>query len=66
MIVDEVLASCYATVDHDEAHIMMTPIRWFPQTMDWISGEENELKALVPIAEKFAKWMLPDKQFSNM
>ena len=66
MIVDGVLTSCYATVDHDEAQIMMLPIRWFPQVVEWIFGEENEFTAFVPIFEKFSKWMLPDTQFSNM
>ena len=41
IVVDGVLASCYAYSDHVLAHIVMTPIRWFPQMMEWIFGKEN-------------------------
>ena len=30
IVVDGVLASCYAFADHDLAHIGITPMRWFP------------------------------------
>ena len=39
IIVDGVLASCYASFDHDLAHLFMTPMQWFPGTLGWIFGE---------------------------
>ena len=51
IIVDGVLASCYPCSHHDLAHISMTPIRWFPQMMKWIFGEENGFLVVVKVAE---------------
>ena len=34
IVVDGVLASCYALSDHDLVHIVMTPMRWFPAMMN--------------------------------
>ena len=31
IIVDGVLASCYASFDHDLAHIAMAPMQWIPR-----------------------------------
>ena len=36
IMVDGVLASCYASVNHDLGHIVMTPIRWFPEMVQWV------------------------------
>ena len=41
IVAEGVLASCYATVDHDLGHIGTTPIRWFPGMTNWIFGENN-------------------------
>ena len=35
-MVDGILASCYASFDHDLAHIAMTPIQWFPEIIEGI------------------------------
>ena len=63
IIVDGVLASCYASVDHDLAHFVMTPIQWFPEIMQWIFGEVNGSSAFAQIADAWAKWVLPEDQF---
>ena len=52
-MVDGVLASCYASTDHDLAHIAMTPIRWFPEMTAWIFGREDGYKIYTDILEKF-------------
>ena len=52
-MVDGVLASCYASADHDLAHIGMTPIRWFPDVIEWIFGHENGQQSYTGILEKF-------------
>ena len=59
MMVDGVLASCYAFFDHDLAHITMTPIRWFPEMIHWIFGEYNGFRAYVNIAEDISGWVTP-------
>ena len=41
IVVDGVLASCYASFDHDLAHIMMSPIRLFPDMINWMFSEDN-------------------------
>ena len=57
IIVDGVLASCYATVDHDLAHVGVTPIRWFPGMMELIFGENYGFSLYAKTAEDMAKWM---------
>ena len=57
IIVNGGLASCYATVDHDLAHVGVTPIRWYPRMMDLIFGEGGGFSIYVITAEDMAKWM---------
>ena len=57
ILVDGVLASCYASADHGVAHFGMIPIRWFPKMIGWIFGEENEFSAFVKIADDLGGWM---------
>ena len=61
LMVDGILASCYASFpDHDMAHFVMSPMRWFPKLMNWIFGEDTEAPAYVKITENFGRWILPD------
>ena len=41
IVVDGVLASCYASSDHDLAHLGMTPMHWFPQIIQSIFGDDH-------------------------
>ena len=60
IIVDEVLASSYAsTVDHHSAHFATAPIRWFPDIIQMIFGEEEGISAFMRINEKLGIWFLP-------
>ena len=59
IVVDGVLASCYPSVDHDVFHFAMTPIRWFPQMIEWLFGEANRCQHSVTAIEKLGQWMLP-------
>ena len=52
ILVDEVLASCYAVVDHDLGQLMMLPIKLFSETMQMIFGEDNGIPAVVKISWK--------------
>ena len=55
IMVDGILASCYASTDHDSAHMAMMSIRWFPKIVDWIYGEENGSSVFSQTAKQFGK-----------
>ena len=63
IIVDEILASCYASLDHDLAHIVMKPIQWYPKIIQQIFGEEYGFPAFIRTAEELGKWLMPYGQF---
>ena len=63
IVVDGILASCYAFYDHDSAHIGMLPIQLFPLLTKLIFGEDNESPAYVNIAVDIGGWVLPDDYF---
>ena len=57
-MVDGILASCYASSDHDKAHFAMAPIQWFPEMIHLIFGRDdgspayvNTVKSLVKLAQ---------------
>ena len=56
-MVDGVLASCYASADHDLGHLSMMPIRIFPKTMEWIFGEKTGFP--FKVIEEVARLFLP-------
>ena len=55
VIVDGVLASCYASVDHDSAHIAMAPLRWFPEIMDCLFGEDNGIHVFAEVFDNMGQ-----------
>ena len=61
IMVNRVLASCYPSSNHDLAHIIMTPVRWFPEIMQWIFGEDNGISIYVRINEELGKLISPDQ-----
>ena len=58
IVVNGVLASCYAFSDHDLAHIAMTPVQWFPNIINWVFAVDDESIGYVKIAEDLRRWML--------
>ena len=60
IIVDEVLASCYASFDHTLAHFAMTPLQLFPQMVEWIISGDNEIQDYVGRAKSVGRYLLPD------
>ena len=40
IIVDEMLTSSYADIDHDLFHIMGTPMQTFTEVIEWIFGTD--------------------------
>ena len=61
IIVDGVLASCYAFADHHMAHIGMTPIRWFSQITEMIFGVKNGVHGYVTVMDHFGNWWLSNE-----
>ena len=59
IVVDGILASCYADIDHDLAHITMTPMQWFPHIIEWTFGDDSRFPVLVIMAKQFGRLMLP-------
>ena len=59
IVVDQMLASCYASFDHDLAHLMMIPMQWYPEKLGFIFGANNEYTGYVSIAKEFGRWVLP-------
>ena len=59
IVVDNVLASCYASFNHDLAHIGMTPVQWFPNIIKWITGMDDGSSAYLNTAKMFSRWILP-------
>ena len=59
IMVDGVLISCYPSVHHALAHIVMAPMRWFPMIMEWMYGNDDGVSAYALINEGFTKWFMP-------
>ena len=62
IVVDGVLASCYAFSDHDLAHIGITPIHWFPYISDWIFGGSNGSHGYTDLLEDLGRFLFPGNQ----
>ena len=60
IVVDGVLASCYAIVDHDIAQIVMKPIQWYPGVIELIFGNENGVSAYINVAKTIGRWLLQE------
>ena len=59
IIIDGALASCYAFPDHYLAHIMMTPMRWFPAALELIIGKKDGSPEFINMAQDFGELLLP-------
>ena len=59
IVVDGVLASCYAIVDHDIAQIVMKPIQWYPDVTELVFGDENGVSAYINVLKIIDRWLLP-------
>ena len=59
IVVDGVLASCYASCHHDLNHIGTLSIQLFPTIMEWIFGEDNGSPAYVNIMGDLGGLILP-------
>ena len=53
LLVNDIVASCYAQFAHDLAHNAMKPLQWYPGIMKWIFGFEDESPIYVTTAKKW-------------
>ena len=65
MMVDGILASCYADFHHDFAHFAMMPMQTFPEVMEWILGDESGFITFVKIARDLGIFLLPTEYLWN-
>ena len=61
-MVDGILASCYPSTDHDMAHLGMAPMRWIPEIIKCIFGNDPGFPSYVNIARKLGTWIIPLEQ----
>ena len=61
IVVDGILASCYASFDHDLAHFAMTPMKWFPELMEWMFGENNGIQGYVSFVKILGRYLMPNE-----
>ena len=61
ILVDGVLASCYASFNHDIQQAVMKPLLWFPNIMDLLLGEGKSMHGYVTILQHLGGMMSPDK-----
>ena len=59
ILVDGVLASCYASFDHDLSHFAMTPMQRYPEIIKWAFGINKDYPIYVNIAKEIGRWILP-------
>ena len=59
IVIDGMLASCYAFSDHNLAHITVTPMLWFPEMIEWIFGMEKVSQGYVSILADLGEFLLP-------
>ena len=60
-MVNGVLTSCYPSNDHDMAHLGMSPVRRFPEIIQWLFGDDSGFSVFVLINEELGKWILPNR-----
>ena len=52
IVVDGVLASCYAGFHHDLAHLTMIPMQRFLEVIEWTLGDDTGLSVFVNTAKE--------------
>ena len=57
IVVDGILASCYASFDHDLANITMTPMQLYPEIFNWIIGEDKKSPGYITLLSDVDMWI---------
>ena len=63
IIVDGMLASCYADFDHDLAHLIVTPMQKFSEIVEWLFGNDFGFPVYVGTARQLGELILPNGQY---
>ena len=63
IVVGGILASCYASFNHDVSHFAMKPILRFPGMVEWIIGMDIDAPGYVNVVKQMGRLFLP---FSNL
>ena len=58
IVVDGVLASCYAADDHNMAHFAVAPIAWIPGLIEGIFNVHNESPDYVKLVDDVSALLL--------
>ena len=58
-MVDGVLASCYASNDHDLSEVAVIPLKWFPSLMEWMFGNDKKMQTFIGICAELGRWLSP-------
>ena len=58
-MVNGILASCYASFDHNLAHVVMAPLQWLTEIMELIFGEQNGSPVFVDIVKYLGRLAVP-------
>ena len=53
------MVSCYASADHELAHLTVKPIIWFPEIFQWIFNDDSGFSVYAKFAADLGKWLLP-------
>ena len=62
IVVDAVLASCYASFHHDLAHTAMKPFFWFPKLIEWFFDINNGSPGYIDLTKELGRLVLPAGQ----
>ena len=62
IVVDGILASCYASFDHDLAHFGMRPLQWFSQITP-LSFADDDLSTYMMMIKKLGRFILSPGHF---
>ena len=63
IMISGILASCYASFNHDLAHIAMVPMQWYPEAAEWSLGVQNGSPGYVDVIKELGRLMLPIGSF---
>ena len=63
IVVDGVLASCYAGCPHSLAHLIMIPMQRYSRVMEWIFGDNTGFPVFVNTLMNLGQLMLPSGQY---
>ena len=59
ILVNGVLASCYASSDHELVHLLMLPMTWFPEILEGIFSTEEGLQVYLKVFKDLGRWIAP-------